>query len=300
MLDPYVGEEVSGPSGGAGVRCAQEHGGCHTETRRNPPDEDGERRRAMEWLGRRGGGPIEGLDERAAAEDPGVGGDSLSGSPAYPDRGPPAETPNEAPTLELRAAALGKALRHEGPVSLAGAARLEVKLGEDGSRGLPWPGDCPQKGALARPGVAVEGAEIGDHPRPERIQVDVPHKFEQIRFLLHHDRLIAILEEMANTLMAPVEGARVAREERSHHAGQGPRPSPDEEVGVVREECPGVDREAALRHRLGKPIEEVGPVGIPPKDGRLLNPPHHHMVEGIRGIESRTAWHVGIITLLYI
>jgi hypothetical protein len=202
--------------------------------------------------------------------------------------------------LELGTAASGETLRHEGPVGAAGAARLEVELGEDGCCGLPWPGNGPQKGAVTRPGVTVEDAEVGDHPRPERIQVDVPHKFEQIRFLLHHDGLVTVLEEVANALMAPIEGARVASEEGSHHAGQGPRPSPDEEVGMVREERPGVDREAALRHRVGKAIEEVSTVGIPPEDGRLFNPPHHHMVEGIRGIESRAAWHDGTIILLYI
>ncbi len=53
------------------------------------------------------------------------------------------------------------------------------------------------------------------------IQVEVADQFQEIRFLLHDDRLVAILEEAPHALMAAVEGSSVAGEEIPHAPGQG-------------------------------------------------------------------------------
>ena len=58
----------------------------------------------------------------------------------------------------------------------------------------------------------------------EGIQVEVPHEFEQVRLLLHHDGLVAVLEEVAAPLVAAIEGAGVPRQERAHAPGEGPAP----------------------------------------------------------------------------
>jgi len=51
---------------------------------------------------------------------------------------------------------------------------------------------------------------------------------------------------------------------------------------TVRAPCCAKAREA---------VEEVGPIGVTPEDGRPLDPAHHHVVEGVRGIERGLAGH---------
>ena len=50
------------------------------------------------------------------------------------------------------------------------------------------------------------------------VQMDVPHQFEKVRFLLAQDRLISVLEEVARTNVTPVIGDCISCEEFLHHA----------------------------------------------------------------------------------
>ena len=55
----------------------------------------------------------------------------------------------------------------------------------------------------------------------ERIQVEVADEFPEIRFLLHPDGLLPVLERVAPPVMAAVEGPRVAGKEGAHGWGGG-------------------------------------------------------------------------------
>ena len=145
---------------------------------------------------------------------------------------------------------------HLGDAGLAGAELPgRLRLGELGR--LPLGSQCI---AVAGPGVAVEGPEVRDDPRAERVQVDVADQLQPVRLPLHHDGLVAVLEEVADPLMPPVEGAGVPGQEAPHAPGQGPRPGADEEVGVVREERPGVDGPGGPFRQVGHPGDEVGAI----------------------------------------
>ena len=56
---------------------------------------------------------------------------------------------------------------------------------------------------------------------------------------------------------------------------------PDQQVGVVREEGPGVDPEARCGHQGLQAADEIRPVGVILEDAPALESPHHHVVEGI-------------------
>ena len=144
---------------------------------------------------------------------------------------------------------------------------------------------------MAGPGIAVERGEIGQHLRPEGIQVEVANEFEEVRLLLHHDGLVPILKEMADAVMAAIEGAGVAREERAHTPGERPGAGADQEVRLIREQRPRVDGESALRDQADQAGDEVGPVPVVAEDGRPLDPPHHDVVEGVRSIQAGLARH---------
>jgi hypothetical protein len=53
---------------------------------------------------------------------------------------------------------------------------------------------------------------------------------------------------------------------------------------MVREEGPGVDGEGPSLRQGGQAGHEVGSVRGILEDGPPLDPPHHDMVEGIRGV----------------
>ena len=110
------------------------------------------------------------------------------------------------PPLVLGAAPLGVPLGDEDVVGPAGPGGRGAELCENGARVLPGPGHPAEEGALAGPAVPGQRAEIGDDRRPQWVQVEVAHEFEEVRLLFHHDGLVAVLEEMARALVAAVEG----------------------------------------------------------------------------------------------
>jgi len=91
---------------------------------------------------------------------------------------------------------------------------------------------------MPRPEGAITRAERRQCRRPERIQAGITDEFQEIRLFLHDDRLVAVLKEMAGTVVPPVERAGVPREETSQTAGERVMPRADQEVGVVRPEVP--------------------------------------------------------------
>jgi hypothetical protein len=122
--------------------------------------------------------------------------------------------------------------------------------------------------------------------------MEVADEFQEVRLLLHHDGLVAVLEEMADPLMAAVEGSRVAREERAHAAREGPLPRPEQEVRVVREQGPCVHGEPGRLDQAPHPGTEIAPIGVVPEDGAALEASHHHVVEDPRSIEARLPGHL--------
>jgi len=65
----------------------------------------------------------------------------------------------------------------------------------------------------------------------------------------------------------------------------------DQEVGVIGQEGPGVHRDGPRLGQGGQAGDEVGAVGVVPEDGAPLPALHHHVVQGVWGIEARLAGH---------
>ena len=69
---------------------------------------------------------------------------------------------------------------------------------------------------MAGPDIPVEAAEIGEDFRTDRIEVEVADQFQEVGIFFHHDRLVPVLQEVTDPLVAPVEGPppRGVRSER--------------------------------------------------------------------------------------
>ncbi len=144
---------------------------------------------------------------------------------------------------------------------------------------------------MAGPGIPSQSAEGRDDLRAQRIEVELADELPEVRVLLHHDRLVPVLEEVADPVVSAVEGPGIAREQTPHAPGQGARSRPHEEVGVVREHGPGVDGPRPGLRQGREARHKIRPIPVTPEDDPALEPPHHHVVEGVRRIETGLAGH---------
>jgi hypothetical protein len=73
---------------------------------------------------------------------------------------------------------------------------------------------------MSAPSVSIQVSEGSDEAGPERIQMDIARKLLEVGFLLAHDGLVAVLEEVADTLVPPVEGDGIPGQPAAHEYGQ--------------------------------------------------------------------------------
>lgn len=144
---------------------------------------------------------------------------------------------------------------------------------------------------MACPGVACKGAQVSDDSGAKGVKVEIPDEFQEIDFLIDHDRLVPILEQIASPLVAAVELAGVASQERSHTAAEGTGLGAHQQMGVVRQDRESINGEGARLCQGGNAPDEVLPIPIIPKDDLAVQPPDHHMVEGAGRVKARSAWH---------
>jgi hypothetical protein len=67
--------------------------------------------------------------------------------------------------------------------------------------------------------IAIEFPQILHNTCPQRIEMEISDEFQKVRLFFHNDGFVAILEEMASSMVTSVERTGVACEERSHGPG---------------------------------------------------------------------------------
>ncbi len=292
-LDPEVRDPVPGATDGGSAAALPKLFRANAHVAADAGDARVERGTPGGRAGRVLHATPEVLDEFTAPQDPLIAEVGLAAPAEGGHGGPPAQAAHQSPALEVGAATLGEAGRHEGAVGPAGAARGPGTLPQDRRRGLPGAGDDLQEGAVPAPGVAVQCDPGPDEAGAVGIQMDLPGEFEEVRVRFHDDRLIAVLEEVAHPAVPAIERPGVAGEQAPHGPGQGAGARPEGEVGVIGQEGPGVDGEHPLLRQRGQAGDAVRPVRIIPEAGRALDPPHHHVVERVRRIQAGLSRHGG-------
>ena len=121
------------------------------------------------------------------------------------------------------------------------------------------------------------------------IEVDAADKFFTVRLLLTDDGLVAVLKEMAGSTVTQVVAGCIAREQSGHDGGQGSGAGPEEEVGVVRKEGPGIAGGGGLREEQSAARYEVPSIGDGGEDGAPLDTPDNDMMEDAGGVETGIA-----------
>ncbi|MBP1778079.1 MAG: hypothetical protein H6Q86_4090 [candidate division NC10 bacterium] len=159
------------------------------------------------------------LDKVAAPENTCIPGYGVLFPPQCRKLTPAARTPYEAPTLEFWPPALARPSCHEFLVAHPRPRPGWAELGEDCFDLLPRPGDGPQEGTVPSPWIPIQRPEIRNDFGPEWVEVDVADQFQEIGLLLHDNRPVSVLKEMAHTPMPAVEGTSVSREQTPHALG---------------------------------------------------------------------------------
>jgi len=294
-LHPEVREPIAGPGEGAGPPTTRQGGRGDMCCRSDLAEECGEIGRSRVKPGAPPLGTLrlraQCLDELRPAQHSFVGGVRLPAPTEGLHRQPTAHTPQESASLQIRTAALGHSRGDEGAILSFSPPRLPAEAAQYGSGILPRDLPRPTKGGVTAVGVLREGTEVWHDPGPERIQVEVADQFEKIGLHLDDDGLVPVLEEVAGPPMAAVEDARVPREEGPHAPGEGAGARPDQEMEMVWEEGPRVDRERPYLDQACHPAHEVVPIPVVPEDRLSIQSPGHYVVEDPGGIEAWATRH---------
>jgi hypothetical protein len=115
-------------------------------------------------------------------------------------------------------------------------------------------------------------------PGTNRVEVDVANQFKKIGIFLNDDAFVAILEEVAFSIVAPIVPDSVASHEPPHHGGKKHYAGSHKEVKVIGHQAPGKQLYLTLGHHLGKTVQELRKVSGVPEDVLPLDAPCHHMV----------------------
>jgi hypothetical protein len=135
--------------------------------------------------------------------------------------------------LEIFSAPLLHAGRDKLPVPSTGFPGYLPKLAQDEIDVLPFAVHNPNEGTVTRPWVPIQVIQSVHRPRPNRIQMNVAHEFQQIRILLDQNRFVTVLKQMPPTSVAPVKPHRITGEEPAHRRRKSWRARAQQNVEMV-------------------------------------------------------------------
>ena len=111
------------------------------------------------------------------------------------------------------------------------------------------------------------------------------------RVLLDEKRLVAALEEMADTLVPPVEPLGVRRLQARHEPRKRDPSRAHGQVDVIRHQAERDQPKIELLPVMSKSLEILLPVHVIAKDGLLLVPAYHDVVHGPGSLQPRRPSH---------
>jgi hypothetical protein len=121
--------------------------------------------------------------------------------------------------------------------------------------------------------------------------MQIANQFHKVGLFLTHDRLVAILKQVATTPMATVKGARVSGQQGAHSARQRPFSCAREQMEVVRKQGPGIHMKRSSLSQGAETGDEVIAIRVIAKYGLPRYPARHDMMQDARSIQARSTRH---------
>ena len=89
------------------------------------------------------------------------------------------------------------------------------------------------------PPITGQFIKGSDETGAQRVEVNVAHQFQKVRFFLAENRLVTILKEMSVTLVTAVEANGVAGQQAPHDGCHRYPAGLKENVAMIWNKCPG-------------------------------------------------------------
>lgn len=136
---------------------------------------------------------------------------------------------------------------------------------------------------MAAPEIRLRQLQRFDQPC-RRLDLIVGHQFAEVYLLLADDGFVAVLKEMTDPLVTPVEVLRITGEQTTHAGGDV-----EQDLRMVRHEEESVDARPRSLGLQSHAIENRLPAGIVPNDSPPSLPPDDYMVQGSWCVKSRSS-----------
>jgi len=120
--------------------------------------------------------------------------------------------------------------------------------------------------AVAAIGEKVESFDSADETRTERVQMDIPHQFQQVRVLLTEDRFVAVLKEITRTVMTLVKRDGIPRQKAPHYLGHRDQACFQEQMEMIRNQRPSIAMRPGLFKNRRETSDKIGAVLIIPEN----------------------------------
>ena len=131
------------------------------------------------------------------------------------------------------------------------------------------------------------------HPGAHRIQDHVAGEFEQIRLLLHQDRLVASLKQMTDQTVASIEALRVVPVQLAHPSGAVAVDGFHQQMIVVAHLAIGMHHPIEAATDVPEHLQPILPVGIPRKNSSRRSP--REVIQRPGEFDSQRSSHGGIV-----
>ena len=126
----------------------------------------------------------------------------------------------------------------------------------------------------------------GDHPRPDRIEYNIARQFQQIRITVNEDGLVGALEQVLDSLMAPIGALGIDAIEVPHALRQISIRRFDQKMIMVAHQAIGVAVPIPSLSDLIQDREKRLAIVLIFVDGLLSVAPRGDMVEGARKFDA--------------
>jgi hypothetical protein len=123
-----------------------------------------------------------------------------------------------------------------------------------------------------------------NNSRSNRIQMNIPDQFPEIAFFLTYNRFIAVLKQLAATIMSVVKSNDISGEKSSHEFGQRGCSATKKKVGMIGQKRPGITVCLGLGTEIFKPFNTVLTIFIVAKYFPAFHPSNHYVVQNAGSI----------------
>ena len=102
--------------------------------------------------------------------------------------------------------------------------------------------------------------------RPQWVQMDIAHQFQEVSIFLAEDGFVAVLKKMSVASVSAIETAGVSCQQPAHDTGNRDIPGTEQQMEVVGQQCPRVAWRLGFRQDHAQTPYEVVSVQVIPKN----------------------------------